>query len=259
MMDVRNYKSVIILIELVVIILLSLGWYNASHVTTPDSSVRKIDTIVSNNSNSDLNDFPPLNLPLDYFDAKDESFSTNLYHVFRDGRAYQSYPSTIITLDPNLYSNIPEPLPPIKSDVEIHGNDPLKDIFGYYKGKNIQQYGDLARRFVGVAGEGLTIDSVKYVNVQNKREKDTLISLSLTGANVLGTQDILISGDKIIFSSKLGSFSTLTPASNENGFFLKWCDNSKCQDGFVTTRFIFDGSKFVPIYEQKTRYIRVKQ
>ena len=215
--------------------------------------------ITKNNNNDDSNMFPPLDFPLDYFDEKDRTFSSSPYHVFKDGRPYQSYPSTNITLDPNLYSNIPEPLPPIKSDLEIHGSDPLKDFLGTSKTQSIQQYGDLARRFVGDAGKGLDIYSVKEVDVQKDGIKDTLVSLSLTGANIGGYQDILIRGNQVIFSTKLGSFSTLTPASNGNGFFLQWCDNFKCFDGYVTTRFVFEDNKFIPVYEQKTRYIRVKQ
>lgn len=211
--------------------------------------------------NDDLKEFPPFNLPLEYFDTK-ETVSMSAYGqygVIRDVEAYQSYPTTTISLSPNLYSNVPTSLPPIKSDAEIHGGDPIKDFFGFYKTQNIQKYGDLARRFVGVAGEGWSIDSLKNVDVDNDGKEETLLSLSLIGANIIGQRDVIIKGDKVIFSTDQTTFSSLTPATNSNGFFLEWADNFKKRDGYVTTRFIFDGSKFVPVYEQKTRYIRIKQ
>jgi hypothetical protein len=219
---------------------------------------------VSSNTNKVDNDdaeFPPFNLPLEYFDTKEiVSISAHgQYGVIRDVEAYQSYPTTTISLGTNLYSNVPTSLPPIKSDIEIHGNDPMGDFYGDAKNSDIQKYGDLARRFVGVVGEGWSIDSANYSDVDKDGKKETLLSLSLTGANIIGQRDVVIKGDKVIFSTDQTTFSTLTPAKNGNGFFLQWADNFKKRDGYVTTRFIFDGNKFVPVYEQKTRYIRIKQ
>lgn len=204
-------------------------------------------------------EFPTLNLPLEYFDTAVEWSSTyGNYNILPDASVYQSYPSTIISLNPDLYSSVLTPLPPIKSDNEIHTKDRELDFMGSSKDTDIRKYGDLARRFVGVAGEAWLIDSVEKVDVDKDGEKETLVSLSLTGANIIGQRDVLIKGDKIIFSTDQDTFSTLTPANNGNGFFLQWADNFKKKEGYITTRFIYDGITFVPVYEQKTRYIRVQ-
>lgn len=239
----------------VVVIFVSYGWYKSSQSKNIVTSGQETNQAIKLH-NDDLLEFPPLDLPLYFFDEKDESMSTSPYHIFKNEEAYQSYPTTAITLD---YSNVTKSLPPIKTDSEIHEVDPNFDWMGYTKSENVKWYGDLARRFVGEAGDGLVIHSVKNINVDNDDEKETLVSLSLMGANVGGTQDILIKGDKIVFQTSLGSFSSLIPAKNGNGFTIKWYDNFKGLDGYVTTRFIFDGEKYIPIYEQKTRYIRIKQ
>lgn len=216
--------------------------------------------IVEKTANIEHEDeFPTLNLPLEYFDTKGKSISASAnYNVLPDASVYQSYPSTTISLNPDLYSNKPVPLPPIKSDNEIHGKDPELDFMGDSKNENIQKYGVLARRFIGAAGEGWLINSVTKMDVDKDGEKETLISMYLLGANIGGQKDLVIKGDMIIFSTDQNIFSTLTPAKNGNGFFLQWADNFKGRDGYITTRFIFDGSSFIPAYEQKTRYIRVQ-
>ncbi len=206
--------------------------------------------------------FPPLYMPLEYFDANDVSIGAGLlgksYNViFNSEEGYRSYPTTTISLNPDLYSSIPTPLPPIKSDDQISSNDPLLDFMGAAKRSTVKQYGDLGRRFVGEAKIGWNIYDVKDVDVDKDGEKETLVSLDLTGANIIGQRNVLIKGDKIIFSTDEETFSTLTPAKNGNGFFLQWDDNFKNRDGHMTTRFIYDGKSFVPVYEQQTRYIRI--
>ena len=206
--------------------------------------------------------FPPLKMPLEYFDAKNLSMGSGIvkdiaYNVAIDAESYRSYPTTTISLSPDKFSSTPSALPPIKTDSEIHTANPEEDFFGAGKQEDVKKYGDLGRRFVGVAGEAWLIDDVENIDLDMDGKKETLISLYLMGANVIGGRDLVIKGDKIIFSTGSDTFSTLTPAKNGNGFFMNWDDNFKKRDGYTTTRFIFDGEKFVPIYEQQTRYIRV--
>jgi hypothetical protein len=206
--------------------------------------------------------FPPLKMPLEYFDAKKLSIGSGIvnniaYNVAIDAEGYRSYPTTTISLSPDMYSTTPSDLPPIQSDEEIHGKDPELDVMGSFKTKTVQKYGDLGRRFVGSAGDGTDIYSVNFADVDKDGKNETIVSISTTGANVIGQWDVIIKGGKIIFSTGSDTFSTLIPAKNGNGFFMKWDDNFKKRDGYTTTRFIYDGEKFVPIYEQQTRYIRV--
>lgn len=202
-------------------------------------------------------DFPPLNMPVEYLDVKEVSFSPNGYDVIPDINSYHSYPTTNISIDPSMYSQISVELPPIKTDAEIHEKDPIIDFWGSYKDKSIKKYGDLARRFVGVAGDGTDIYKVVYADIDKDGKNETIVSICETGANVLAQWDVIIKGDKIIFSSNGGSFSTIIPAKNGNGFFLEWSEGKR-YDGYTTTRFIYSSEKFIPVYEQTTEYIRVK-
>lgn len=252
-------KNIIIVCEFLLIVLLLFGVYKISSGRNVFFPGQESSIVEKQVDNEEKDEFTTLNLPLEYFDTEEKmSIGVGNYSVLPHVSVYQSYPSTTISLKPDLFSNIPTPLPPIKSDNEIHGNNPELDFMGSYKDGNIQEYGSLARRFVGIAGEGWLINSIKKADVDKDGEKETLVSLSLTGANIIGQRDVLIKGDKIIFSTNQDTFSTLIPAKNGNGFSLQWADNFKGRDGYITTRFIFDGNSFVPVYEQKTRYIRIQ-
>lgn len=209
----------------------------------------------------DSDKFPILSMPLSYVDGKSESFGAVVagYNVVTDADYYRSYPSTNITLNRESYTNTPRELPPIQSDSQIFAKDPndLEDTFRSAKKKNIQQYGDLARRFVGKAYTPIYIYDFKSADVDNDGQKETILYLNLMGANVGGESVVIVKGDKVIFSENI-DFATLIPAKNGNGFFLEWNDNYKKMDGYMTTRFIYEDRKFVPIYEQQVRYIRIK-
>lgn len=221
-----------------------------------------LDRKVNNETSDDDEDkFPPLNMPLEYFDAKERNpprYTQKDYDLILDTPSYRSYPTTTISLKPEMYSSTATAPPPIKSDSEIHTSNPDLDFRGGAKQNNIAKYGDLARRFVGEAGELDVIDDVRYADVDNDGSKETLLSLSITGANILDQWDVVVKGSKVIFSTQQGSFSTLTPAKNGNGFFLQWIDDPWSRDGHTTTRFIFDDERFIPVYEQQTKYVRIK-
>lgn len=206
--------------------------------------------------------FPPLNMPAEYFDTDKisggaDQLGDTRYRVLYDADGYRSYPTTKISFFG--YSNTPEPLPPIKTDKEIHTANPEDDFMGSSKQKSIDQYGDLARRFVGKAGDGWLMHIDNVIDLDNDGKKETMITLTEMGANVIGAKSIIIKDEKIIFSTEAESFSGITPAKNGNGFYITWDDNYKQRDGHSITRFIHNGEKFVPVYEQQIRYVRILQ
>lgn len=205
----------------------------------------------------DEKEFPPLNLPAEYFEPSEVSIGAGMYNVIPGEHAYRSYPSTVISLDTRLYSTIPTALPPIKSDKEIHTSDPDTDFMGNAKEQSIKKYGDLARRYAGNPTEGSYIYDVAYADLDKDGNKEQIVNWTEMGANVLGGKTIVIKNNKEIFSTNQSTFSILRPATDSNGFYLEWDDNHKMRDGCVVTRFVFENNEFKPIYEQKIRYIRV--
>lgn len=204
-----------------------------------------------------LNLYPVFDLPLEYFDTESVSIGAGSYSTLYEIPAYQSYPSTEITIPERYYSVEIQDLPVIKSDEEIYGFNPEEDFFGTSIEDSINKYGDLARRFVGEPGGGLFVSSVEWADVTGDGDKEQIVSLIQMGANILGESNVIIKNNQIIFSTELDSFSQLMPAQNGNGFFLQWSDNYKYRDGFMMTRFVYDGEKFVSVYEQQTRYVRI--
>ena len=74
------------------------------------------------------------------------------------------------------------------------------------------------------------------------------------------TRTDIIKNDTIIFS--LGEDeSYIKPADTNNGFFVEWRipdDTPRCcPEGYRRTRFVFQDGKFIPIYEQEIRYMKV--
>jgi hypothetical protein len=208
---------------------------------------------------TDEKEFPPLNLPSKYFDSTGSGSGVGAYSVIRNDQSYRSYPTTTITLASNLYSIKTEPLPQIKTDAQIHGENPENDFMGDEKTKNIQKYGDVARRFVGTAKSGIVINSLEDIDLDQDGKTEKLVSLVEYGANIIGQRNVVVKGNNIIFSTTSDSFSWIIPDKTGNGFCLQWADNFKSRDGYMVTRFIVENGSFKPVYEQKIRYIRLIQ
>lgn len=217
-------------------------------------------SMAANNSVPEIaidNKFPILDIPADYFDAKNLSRGAgNDYNVLTDAVPYKSYPSTNISLSPESYSVTPKDLPPIKSYSQMHTANPEDDFFGSSKQASIRKYGSIASRYTGGPGEGILIHDIKYADLDKDSKNETIVYISETGANVGTEWVVVIKDNKEIFSTSNFIYSTLIPAKNGNGFSLEWSETKK-YDGYMTTKFVFEDGKFVPIYEQLTRYIRV--
>lgn len=255
----NKVKNSLLIIETLVLVLL-VSYYLVQKNEVKNNDLTQISTSEISPPN-DEKDFPPLNLPIEYFLTSERpSIGAGAYSIINDeDMAYRSYPSTKITLSNDRYSVIPIDLPPIKSDSKIHTADPSVDFMGSYKTEDVNKYGDIARRYIGEPGSGWLIQDIQYTDVDGDGEKEQILSLYEMGANIIGGRDIVIKDNKEIFSTAGDTFSSLKPAEDGNGFFLSWDDNFKMRDGYVTTRFIFEDGTFKPIYEQKVRYIRIQQ
>lgn len=251
------FKNLIIILEASIILILLLNKPQNSRINSKVSDLDKSKTTIKNSS-GDESEYPILNLPVDYFDKSALNIGAGTYSTLHDNdQFYRSYPSEKISLSNSNYSVTPKDLPLIKSDKQIHTENPETDFMGEAKQQSIKKYGDLARRYVGDPAEGWLVDDVVYTDLDQDGVKEQIVSLSKMGANVIGGKTIVIKNNKEIFSTSETTFSTLKPAENGNGFYLVWDDNFKQRDGYVITRFIVENNTFKPVYEQKVRYIRV--
>jgi hypothetical protein len=256
MKKIFKFKNLMIILQAISIIFLLIVLIGGSPDELPSAEDSPEEEPAESTDRYQLDRFPVLTLPLEYFDTERKSIGAGSYFSLVDIPPYQSYPSTEITIPGYFYSTKTEPLPPVKSDEEIYELSPEEDFFGSSIAQSIEKYGGLARRFAGEPGLGLSLYAVEKVDVTDDGEQELILSINQMGANVVGKKNVIVKDNQIIFSTALDFFSVLTPAENNNGFFLQWSDNFKFRDGFVTTRFIYNGEKFVPVYEQLTRYVR---
>lgn len=180
---------------------------------------------------NDEKQFPILDVPKEYLVADEKNISMGAgsgYNVIRDDAlAYQSYPTATISLDPRSYSTTATaykslgPQPKAPSD-------------------RIVPYGE--RRF----------------DVDKDGKEERLLGFSLMGANVGESWEEIVKDNKVIFDASGNDYTKIVPTKDGNGFFLEWNDNYKMFDGYMRTRFVYDGTKFVPVYEQQIRYVRIR-
>lgn len=250
-------KNFVLLFETILIVFLVINKSLSSSNKNSVPASNPTEKTVQKPTGDEL-EFPPLNLPAEYFEKSTLNIGAGAYSTLHDNdQFYQSYPSEKISLSNSNYSVTPKDLPPIKTDKQIHTENPESDFMGEAKQQSIKKYGDLARRYVGDPAEGWIVDDVMYIDLDQDGVKEQIVSLSKMGANVIGGKTIVIKNNKEIFSTSETTFSTLKPAVNGNGFYLVWDDNFKQRDGYVVTRFIAENNTFKPVYEQKVRYIRV--
>ncbi len=248
----------IIKYTIVLLIGFSLGAYIYGQPSRNDNQITATQDQNVTDDRYELTQFPVFNFPLSYFDGTEKLIGADAYSVIHNDNFYRSYPTTEIKLHADAYSTEIIDLPSIKTDKQIHTELPDADFMGTSKDTNIRKYGDLARRFVGEAGDGTQINDISYADIDKDGSKETILSTVVVGANVIGGGNFVIKNNKIIFSTKETTFSEIKPANDDNGFYLQWDDNFKQRDGYVTTRFVFEESTFKPVYEQTVRYIRVK-
>jgi len=178
--------------------------------------------------------FPTFDLPMEYFDGKTVSEGTDSsFTVILDVTPFQSYPTKNITLSPELYSTDPTSF--IEPD-----------------------------RVNKTTGSVTKLYDVKKADIDGDGSKETINSYSLTSVNKEGKRlivaewSLVIKDNMVIFDASGGDFLKLIPAKNGNGFFIKWNYDYQGDDGYTTTRFIFNGTKFAPVYEQQVKYVRIK-
>lgn len=215
---------------------------------------------------------PTLDMPLRYFtdnsiawgsvNTSGDSDDRHTWEYAAVDAGYHSFSTSTITLSQDDFSNEVKELPPTKTLGEILKQDKEKDTpRRWLYEEQINEYGDLATRFLPD-----TIDVEKFdINEDGKNE--TVISLC-GGGNHCPDSIIIVKDKKIIFSvSTEMTGLKLVKSETGNGFYVEWVpswvEGGKwdvglcCPPGYRKTRFVFEDSKFVPVYEQEILYVQV--
>lgn len=220
---------------------------------------------------SRLTNIPTLDLPLRYF--TNESVAWGSVNPARNtddkntwefasvdgGDAYQSAPTTTITLSSEDYSQKRERLPSIKTLKKIISEAP--DYESVYRDQ-LRDYGNIATRFLPTD----SISGLRKFDVDNDGKDETILSLCGVGGNHCPHYIIVVRGQNIIFSSYAGLYNKdLAKTDTANGFYLHWTstegnwdDGACCTLGYKKTRFVYEDNKFIPVYEQEVKYFKVK-
>lgn len=265
----RIFSSVvkIFLFSFVVALSFMLGRYSAS----------KEELLQSNNSSSleevvvDNAIFPDLSFNISYFSKSDvRSGSAEHYKEYPDGdirqysrvylenkTVYQSYPTKEIKLTDYDNSNRQLEAKPFNEVL-----DELKNDCGDLTSKitlaenNYSQYGVWTTHFLPT----YEIYKIENFDVDGDDVEETIIHKNINCRATGGSfnADIIKNGE-IIFSTT-GHNSAIVPADTNNGFYVEQSDAvGCCAAGYLRTRFVFENDKFIPIYEQDVKYLKVKE
>lgn len=178
-------------------------------------------------------------------------------------------PSTSTLLDSKYFRNTKYDLPNIKTQKIIDAYFKQNPQGEQFAKEQILEFGDLAKRFIlpdtsqnatECTGGNEFIGSTQTFDVDADGENEKIINLISFGANQWSTRSLIVKNNTVIFDTICGlPDPTITTNNLSQGFYIEWGDNFKKRIGYKRTRFIWDGTKFTPIYEQTVRYVNVSQ
>lgn len=127
--------------------------------------------------------------------------------------------------------------------------------------QEIKEYGDLATRFL----PSKSVD-VKKFDVDNDGKDETIIFLCGVGGNHCPHRIVIVKDNKIVFSVSTGLTDlNISKTETGNGFYVHWVPTEGkwdrglcCSLGYMKTRFVYDGGKFKPVYEQEVLYFKIE-
>ena len=218
----------------------------------------------SNTESSFFDDMPVLKMPVSYFASSSTAWGSS---DGNDGwtevtidEGSVSYPTTTISI--KGFDTKTKNLPKIKSEAEINRicNDGMHDCFTDLNKTQVNEYGDLATRFL----PNDFITAVNYFDVDSDSKNETVVSTCGVGGNHCPHKIIIIKDNKVIFSVSEGVPNlNLVKYKNGNGFLVEWVperlvQSMCCSLGYMRTRFVYENKIFKPVYEQEVRYFKVE-
>lgn len=275
---IRLHKKVFNINILLLVLLLAFAYYANTKIQTLNNRLEKIETRLGcpvkigcnekdTKSNNQLFDW--LDLPVEYFSDKDIQWgsagkgnsgkiSDYTQVALGDKAVYQSYPTIVTTIKD--YSNEMKPLK-TKSFDEIMQEFSKLEPNGWGKTvveENYRKYGSLATNYLPTDN----IWTLEKFDVDSDGVAETIVSYNFTGAADAGSyRSDIIKGNNVIFSVEEDN-SSIVPADTTNGFYVEWRSANDpaprcCEEGIKRTRFVFRDDKFIPIYEQEVKYLKV--
>lgn len=219
----------------------------------------------------ECDEFPWLDLPLKYFSVKNiewgsvggagkEGTMDEYTQVALDSNAvYQSYPTTTITIKKYSADIVPlttKTWTDVRKKIQETENNSLwlNEV-----DKNYKNYGQIAVHFLDNFQDIEMFDSF---DVDGDGVKEKILGLNFVGrANGGSYNAAIVKDNKVIFFVEEDE-SFIVPADTSNGFYVKWRspddDSARCcPRGYIKTRFVYEGGKFKPLYEQDVRYVVV--
>ena len=157
------------------------------------------------------------------------------------------------------WANLNEPIPKVKADNEIFGENPNCIICDGLR-EDIKKYGDMARRFI--PDNNIEIESF---DVTGDSINESILFLSSRGGNHFPHEIKVIKDEQIVFKVSEGLVGLdIEPVSDGNGFVIRWVPLNKpgwdyglsSPPGYIETRFVYQNGKFMPAFEQEVRYCR---
>lgn len=178
-------------------------------------------------------------------------------------------PTTSMLLDEKYFSNTKYELPNIKSQKIIDDFFKQNPQGEQFAKEQISEFGDLAKRFILPDTSKYAIEctsgnefigSTQTFDVDADGENENIINLISFGANQWSTRSLIVKNNTVIFDTICGlPDPTITTNNLSQGFYIEWGDNFKKRIGYKRTRFIWDGTKFTPIYEQTVRHAKISE
>ena len=220
--------------------------------------------------NGNISEIPEITMPVKYFSEKNiehgsQSDNNKWAEASLNEMAYQSYPTTSISLPLADYSNDAKSLGIKKSwndivkENNICGKSGNEDC-GFIEQikQNYNEYKDLAPFYLPVE----SIYTEKF-DVDGDKKDETIIFGCGIGGNHCPHNFDIVKDNKIIFSAGLSGVN-IKPTETGNGFYLEWNNDEDltggycCPWGYVRTKFVYENNKFIPVLEQKVYYLRIK-
>jgi len=172
---------------------------------------------------------------------------------------YQSYPTAEITLTDydNSVRNL-EALP-LEDALSLLKKDCDMDWPVQTARENYQEHGS----FTTYTLPDQEIYKIDYFDVDGDNKDEAIVHKNYNcRADGGSTSADIVKDNKIIFSAN-GDDATIIPADTNNGFYVEqrlFDDSARCcSTGVLRTRFVLEDNQFVPIYEQKVKFMQVKE
>lgn len=203
--------------------------------------------------------YPNLPLGLKYFNEKDTRWgSGNKMAAFDNKTVFQSYPTINCTI--KAYSNEERKIKTKSLDEALSRANLLDGISNEWEKTAKEAYDNWGSIVTHYLPDDL-VENIEKFDVDGDSKQEMIVTYNFFGrADGGSARTDIVKDDTIIFSVGEDQ-SYISPADTNDGFFVEWriSDDTPrcCPEGYRRTRFVFQDRRFIPLYEQEIRYMKV--